>query len=45
MKELLSAEKSFSIFRDFNTDNDFVLKACSKHSSGKEYCKKLANFI
>jgi len=44
-KDLYSAEKNFSDFADFSTENDVLLKVCAKHSSGKNFCSKFADFI
>lgn len=27
------------------TENDTLLRVCAKHSSGKEYCRQLAQYL
>lgn len=45
MEKLFRAEKMFSEFRDFETDNDIVLKICAKQSSSKEYCRRFSDYL
>ena len=45
LESLFSVQKKFSLFSDFETDNDILLKLCAKHSSMKDFCRKFANSL
>lgn len=40
-----TAQKSLSEFVDMPTENDMLLKLCTKHTSGKQYSKIFADYI
>jgi hypothetical protein len=44
-QELFKSQKYFYDFVDLSTENDVLLKICAKHTSGKNFCGLLADFI